>query len=130
MSTVPHNASRTDVVELPPTVIPASGCDIAAALRHFEATADGLGARRPPSDELANLTNHVVSFTRELFPGKLVVETDVDPEMSDEVCLLFQVEAAGSVKEILSIEDAWVRRLIALAPQWPGLFCLFIDAKE
>jgi hypothetical protein len=79
---------------------------------------------------LANLTNHVVSFTRELFPGKLVVETDVDPEMSDEVCLLFQVEAAGSVKEILGIEDAWVRRLIALAPQWPGLFCLFIDAKE
>lgn len=129
MSTVPHNAPRTADVELPASVIPAGGCDLEAAIRHFEATADGLGARRPPSGELAKMTNQVVGFTRELFPGKLIVDTDVDPEVRDDACLLFQVEASGTVDEILAIEDAWLRRLIALAPQWPGLFRLSIDAR-
>lgn len=54
-----------------------------------------MSAPRHTSDELAKMVYQVAAITRELFPGKLVVETDVDPECKDDVCLLVQVEATG-----------------------------------
>lgn len=131
MSTLPHNPPDAAKAHAAAPVLQAmaSGLDLDAAVRHFVATADGLGASRPASDELTTMVYEVAAFTRELFPGKLGVETGVDPEIHDDVCLLFQVEANGTVEEILALEDAWLRRVIPLAPQWPGLFCLSIDAR-
>lgn len=130
MSTVPQNTQHTSAVEISAGLTPAGEADIDSALRHFEATADALGATRPASEELAKLTNQVVDFTRELFPGKLHIETDVDPEMRDDVCLLFQVAAAGTVEEIVALNNMWARRVVSFAPSWPGLFCLFIEARS
>lgn len=74
------------------------------------------------------MVDQSAGVARELFPGKLTVQTGVDPEMRDDVCLLFQVDAAGTVEEILALEDVWLRRVISIAPRWSGLFRLSIDA--
>lgn len=99
------------------------------AVRHFSATADGLGAPRPADDELAKMAQQAAIMTLELFPGRLAVDTDVDPEIRDDVCLLFQVEANGSVEAVVATEREWHRRLVSISPQWPGLFCLSVDAR-
>lgn len=104
--------------------------DLDAAVRHFAATADGLGAPRPGSDDIAKMVRQVAAMTLELFPGRLVIDTDVDPEIRDDVCLLFQVDASGSVREIVATESQWHHRLVSIAPMWPGLFCLSVDVCE
>lgn len=128
MSTVPHDATNA---KSPTTVLHemARDLDLDAAVRHFAATADGLGAPRPSSDELTMMIHHVAVLTKELFPGKLVIETGVDPESRDDVCFLFQIEAGGSVDEIVALNRQWHLGLLPIAPQWPGLFCLMIDAR-
>jgi hypothetical protein len=70
----------------------------------------------------------IAGFARELFPGKITVETGVDPEMRDDVWLRFEVEAAGTVEEVLALEDAWLHRVTSIAPECSGLFRLSIDA--
>ena len=130
MSTLPHNAPDAGTADRPATVSPpATARELDAVIRHFEATADGLGAPRPGSDELTTMAYQVADFTRELFPGRLIVETGVDPEIRDDVCLLFQVAATGSVDEIVALDGRWHRRLLPVAPKWPGLFRLSIDAS-
>ena len=128
MATLHHNAPD-GTADRPATVLPpAMTREFDAAIRHFEDTADGLGAPRPGSDELAKMAYQVADFTRKLFPGKLIVETGVDPEIKDDVCLIFQVEAEGSVEEIVALDGRWHQCLLPVAPKWPGLFRLSIDA--
>lgn len=43
--------------------------------------------------------------------------------------MLFQAEASGSVEEILAVHNQWHWRLLSIAPNWPGLFRLSIDAR-
>lgn len=102
------------------------GCDFQAAIEHFVTTADALAAPQPASEELTKTIDQIAGVARELFPGKLAVQTGVDPEMRDDVCLLFQVGANGTVEEILALEDVWLRRVISIAPRWSGLFRLSI----
>lgn len=129
MSTVPHNAATAAHAATPPATTAPGGRVFKAAIQHFIDTADALGAPRPGSKELLELVDQIAGFAHELFPGKLVVETGVDPEMRDDVCLLFHVDAAGTVEDVLALEDAWLRRVISIAPGWPGLFRLSIDAR-
>lgn len=129
MSTVHHNVAGTANAETAPAVIAARDAEFAAEIQRFAATADALGAPRPASDELTTIVEQVARFVHDLFPGKLAVETRVDPEIGDDIWLLFRVDACGTVEEILSLEDAWLRRVVSLAPRWPGLFRLSIDAR-
>lgn len=128
MSTLLHNPPAANV-ESPASVAPTTTWNVDAAVRHFVATADGLGAPRPASDELLEMVHQVAAFTRDLFPGKMIVETGVDPEIREDVCFLVHVEADGAVGEILALEDAWVRRAAPILRQWPGLFCLMVDVR-
>lgn len=128
MSTVPHHAAGAANAEVPLSMTAPGGRDFQAAIDHFVTTADALGAPRPASEELTKMVDQSAGVARELFPGKLTVQTGVDPEMRDDVCLLFQVDAAGTVEEILALEDVWLRRVISIAPRWSGLFRLSIDA--
>lgn len=132
MSTMPQNAPDTTSGANAPAVVRAAerDVDIDAEVRHFADTADGLGAPRPASDELGKMVVQVAALTSELFAGGVAVETNVDPEMRDDVCLLFRVESNGSVEEIVALDKQWHRGLLSIAPQWPGLFCLSIDARE
>jgi len=132
MSTAPQNVPNATHANDAATVFQAvdRGFDLGAALNHFAATADALGAPRPASDELTKMASQVVGLTNELFPGGLAVETSVDPEMRDDVCLLFQVDSNRGVDEIVALDQQWHRGVAAIALQWPGLFCLSIDARE
>jgi hypothetical protein len=128
MSTVPHHAAGAANAEVPPSMAAPGGSDFKAAIEDFITTADALGAPRPASEDLTKMTYQSAGFARELFPGKLAVQTSVDPEMRNDVCLLFQVDAAGTVEKILALEDVWLRRVVSIAPRWSGLFRLSIDA--
>lgn len=128
MSTVPHHAAIAANADVPPSMTAPGGREFQAAIEHFITTADALGAPRPASEELTKMIDQIAGLARELFPGKLAVQTGVDPEMRDDVCLLFQVDAAGTVEEILALEDVWLRRVNSTAPRWSGLFRLSIDA--
>lgn len=131
MSTLPHNTPNAGNVHYQAQVRPAAmPQELDAVVRHFVATTDGLGAPRPSSDELLRWTQQVAAVTAELFSGKLAIETGVDPEIRDDVCLLFQVETSGSVEDIVALNNAWHRHVVSVAPQWPGLFCLSINAQE
>ena len=129
MSTLPHNASDAVNAEARTAVTHLSGGDLEAAVQHFITTADALGAPRPDPDELRKMVHQAADWAREVFPRKLTIDTGVDPEIHDDVCLLFHVEAAGAIEEILALEDAWLRRVTPITKQWPGLFRLSIDAR-
>lgn len=131
MSTVPQSAAGAARVATPSTISPGIGCDLDVdeAVRHFVATADGLGAPRPAADEMLAMTHQMAAFARDRFCGKLLIDTSVDPEAKDDVCILFHVEVAGTVDEIVALYDAWARRAVSVAPRWPGLFCLSIEAR-
>lgn len=129
MSTVPHNALDAADAQSAAGILRLQDLNLDVAIRHFEVAADGLGARRPLSAELTNMVYQLAALTTELFPGNLSIETGIDPENRDDVCLLFQVDAGGNVDEILALHDQWHRRLLSVAPQWPGLFRLSIDAR-
>jgi hypothetical protein len=116
------------IVERDAGLTAPGGSDLQAAIEDFITTADALGAPRPASDDLTKMTYQSAGVARELFPGKLAVQTGVDPEMRDDVCLLFQVDAAGTIEEILVREDVLLRRVASIAPRWSELFRLSIDA--
>lgn len=130
MSTFPQNASDVAKADRPAAVVPhAMSCELEAVVRHFIATADSVCARRPALDELIKMVCQAATVTHELFPEKFAVETRVDPEIRDDVCLLFQVHAEGDIEEILALRDQWHRRLLSFVPKWPGLFRLSIDVR-
>jgi hypothetical protein len=131
MSTLPENAASAAKVPDTGTVLHqvAAKLDLDSAISHFIATADGLSARRPESHELTTIVYQLAAVSQELFPGKLTVETAVDPEIRDDVCVLFQVDASGTIEEIMALNDRWHRRLVSIAPQWSGLFRLSIFAR-
>lgn len=130
MSPLPQNAPNAvnadNVAAIASLTIPH---DLAAVVRHFTTTADALGATRPSADQLTTMIHQVALLTRQLFPGKLVIETAVDPETRDDVCFAFQVEARGTAEEIAALDRQWHVGLLPITPGWPGLFCLMIDAR-
>ena len=129
MSTMPHNSPEAAKADVTATVLPMAAHDLAGAVRDFETAATNLGAAKPASDELIKLTKQVAALTTELFRGEIAVEINVDPEMRDDICLLFQASADGSVEEIAALDEQWHRRVVSIAPQWPRLFSLSIDAR-
>lgn len=128
MSTLPHDSPDV-AAEAQAAMVAPVRCDFNAPIQHFATITDALGTPRPSTEELPKLVDKIAAFTRELFPGNLAVEISIDPEVRDDVCLLFQVNAAGTIAEILARESRWLRMVSSLAPQWPGLFCLSIDAR-
>lgn len=127
MSTVPRNP--TDSAPAQATVLPAARDHLDEAVRRFEAAAEALGVERPAPAELRRLCGQVAAFTAELFPGEMTVEMRVDPEIPDDLYLVFEVDCTGSVDQIVARDEQWHRRLGSLARKWPGLFCLSVYAR-
>src|SRR5487761_1411897 len=124
MSTIPYNTPDATNAGRTTAVLPANGqgLDLDAVVSHFAATAVGLGASRPRVDDLTKMVSAVVALTTELFSAIPLVETNVDPELRDDVCLLFQVAATGGIDQIVARDKQWHLGVLAVAPQWPGLF--------
>lgn len=127
MSTLPHNAADANL-EAPAAMANLSAAGLDAVIQHFINTADALAAPRPATDELAEMVHQIAGFTRELFLGKLTIETSVDPEIRDDVCLLVHVETSNGIDDVLAMHDTWHRRVLPIAPKFPGLFRLSIDS--
>ncbi len=55
-------------------------------------------------------------MTKALFPGQVTVETSEDPEYPGDVSAVFQVEATGTIDEILALECQWITQVSKCAP--------------
>ena len=129
MSTMPHDSQEAANTDRPATVLQVMEHHIDGTVREFEAVAASLDAPKPASEELLKLTYQVAALTAELFRGEIGVEINIDPEIKGDVCLLFQVSARGDVDEIVALDEQWHWRVLSVAPRWPGLFSLSIDAR-
>jgi hypothetical protein len=127
VSIVPRNSTNPDV-QAQAAVVTAR-TEVEEAATRFDLAAENLGVDRPPPLELRQLCRQVAGFTAELFPGAMGVEVRVDPEIPDDLYLVFQVGATASVDEIVQRDAEWHRRLVGVARRWPGMFRLSIDAR-
>lgn len=83
-------------------------------------------AASPPTPVVAAL-DRIMDLTAELFPGPAVLRRDFDPDFPNDQWLVMEVEATGTVREILDREIDWHRRLDSLDPSIANQFrlCLF-----
>jgi hypothetical protein len=99
------------VVVVPPTVS-----------REVVETAQCLG--------VARYLPEVVAFTAEIFDGISDVRVEPDPEIPEEVFIIFDVPVTESVEDILDKERKWSRRLLAAIPRAPRPFSLAVDYRS
>ena len=129
MSTVPHDPTDAAHTQPQATVLPVAGAHLDEVVRQFEAAAGNLGVELIPPAELRQLCRQVASFTAELFPGGMAIEMRVDPEIRDDLYLVFEVVGTGDVDNLVACDEQWHRHVLLAARQWPGLFRLLIDAR-
>jgi hypothetical protein len=72
----------------------------------------------------------VIAFTAEIFDGISDVRVDPDPELPEEVFIIFEVPVTGSVGDILDKERKWSRRLLQAVPRAPRPFSLAMDYRS
>jgi hypothetical protein len=128
MSTLPHDASSAAAGEHQIPVVPVTPYDalVAEAVSEFESGAEWLGVSRPPTAELLDLCQKVVAFTVELFPAEMSIKVRNDPEITDDLYFVFDVNTSGTVDEIVAQFDEWHRRLRPAVGRRSELFRLSI----
>ncbi len=72
----------------------------------------------------------VISFTMEIFGSFSDVRVVPDPEIPDDVHIIFDVPVTGSVENLLDKDRCWSRRLHAAIPRAPRIFSIAMDYKE
>lgn len=129
MSTLPRDTSDTAGVQ--PPVVPTTPCrsPFEQALLDFEEAAKYFSITTPLSEELRELCQLAEAITRELFPGEFSVEARTDPEIPDDLYLVIEVRAAGSIDEVAALNDEWHGRVCRLPRRFPGLFRLSIGIE-
>lgn len=128
MSTLPHDRSSDTTADHAVRVVTTTSLDrlVDEAVSEFESGAEWLGVPRPPTAELRDLCRKVASFTADIFPGAMAIKVRNDPEITDDLYFVFDVEPTGSVDEVVARFDEWHRRLRpAVGSRW-DLFRLSI----
>lgn len=72
----------------------------------------------------------VTAFTLEIFGGFADVRVVPDPEVPDDVHIIFEVPVTGSVDDLLDKDRRWSRRLHVAIPRAPRIFSIAMDYKE
>ncbi len=72
----------------------------------------------------------VIAFTLEVFGSFTDVRVVPDPEVPDDVHIIFDVPVTGSVEDLLAKDRRWSRRLHAAIPRAPRIFSIAMDYKE
>ncbi len=89
----------------------------------------------PPLDARAFAALHgiskvlqmVIENTHQLFGGDVCVVLEEDPELPDEVNIVFNITTHGAVDDVLAKEDEWHARCVQLAESASVLFRLHVD---
>ncbi|HEX7449183.1 MAG TPA: hypothetical protein VF306_16635 [Pirellulales bacterium] len=129
MSTLHPDTSDAAGAQPPIVTTPLGRSPFEEALRDFEEAAQHFSIATPSSAELQELCQRAEAITRELFPGEFSVEARTDPEIPDDLYLVIEVRAAGSIDEIAALNDEWHGRVCRLPHRIPGLFRLSIDIE-
>ncbi len=72
----------------------------------------------------------VIAFTREIFGSFSDARVIPDPEVPDDVHIIFDVPVTGSVDDLLDKDGRWSRRLHATIPRAPRIFSIAMDNRE
>lgn len=74
--------------------------------------------------------SHVAEFTLEIFGSFGEARVVPDPEVPDDVHIIFDVPVTGSADEILKKDMLWSRRLLATIPRAPRVFSVAMNYQE
>ena len=72
----------------------------------------------------------VLAMTDRLFPGRVDVRHELDPEIAGHYYLDFNVVAHGTLDDIMARDVQWHQELGRVAPRSLGAYCLNIDIQE
>lgn len=92
MSTMPGNPTDAADAHAQATVFPTAAPVLDEPVldeivRRFEAAARDCRVEAPAPTELLSLCGQVATFTRELFPGEMIIGVKNDPEIPDDLYL-------------------------------------------
>jgi hypothetical protein len=90
--------------------------------REVSAAADRLGVGRYLSD--------VVGFTLEIFGSFSDARVVPDPEVPDDLHIVFDVPVTGSVDDLVDKDLHWHRRLLATIPRAPRVFAIAMSYQR
>jgi hypothetical protein len=68
-----------------------------------------------------DLLSKVISLTTTLFGQEVTVHEEHDPEFPEDRYVVFAVESEMDVADLVRAEQAWVREVRAIAPNWDSL---------
>ena len=129
MSTVPRDLTDAIATGSHAAVIPAVRPNADDLVREIQSAAHQLGCRCPSSSDLSDLCRQVLGFTVEIFPGEPCIQVRNDPEIPDDLYVVFGVAATGTIDEIAAKNDDWHARVSRLPSKFSGLFRLSIAVR-
>lgn len=101
--------------------------DYDAAVREFEQAAKALSIEPPSDYELRHLCQQVAAISADLFPGEIAVKIKNDPELADDLYIVFHVATASNLEEMMARSREWHLSVHGLAGRWSDMFCLSFD---
>lgn len=128
MSTLPRDHTDAAHTVVRAAVLPARR-ELGEVVREFEAAAERLGVSKPTATELNRLCGQVAAFTAELFPGEMHIRINNDPEIPDDLYILFGVDATGGIDELAAKNDEWHGRVCRMPTRFSGLFRLSVTVR-
>lgn len=128
MSTLPSDHTDAARAEVQAPVISLRR-ELGEVVREFEAAAKLLGVSQPTAIELDGLCCQVAAFTAELFPGEMRISIHNDPDIPDDLYILFGADATGDLDELAAKNDEWHGRICRLPTRFSGLFRLSVVVR-
>ena len=105
MSTLPHDASRSDTA--PVITTQQAEQDFDAIVREFDAVAAEVDMQRPTTAELRDLCREVANISREVFGGDVRVKVGRDREVPDWIYFVVDVLASGTPDGVVARANEW-----------------------
>jgi len=87
----------------------------------------GIDTPVPCSSSVDPRLETMLTMTRQLFPGEVVVRRKADPEIAEEAFYSIRVRASGSVADVVAKDRQWHERLVEIVPESAGLFRLSME---
>jgi hypothetical protein len=74
-----------------------------------------------PQQAAIEILSRLVRITTSLFGKEVKVVEDCDPEFPDDRYVVFAVDSDMEPADLLRAEQAWVREVRAIAPNWDSV---------
>ncbi len=77
--------------------------------------------------DVARHLQRVIDLTREVYGGFSDVSVSIDPEIPDDIHIVFRVPVRCSIEEALDLDEEWGRRIMQIIPRSPQVYLTSLD---